>query len=232
MTWDGQERRDVIALGVMCKAPRPGVSKTRLAATIGPEFAAELAGAFIKDVFHTLSIVQRRTSVALFVFYAPEGADDEIASYVPARIPRILQSGQDLGAEMLGALQTMLEVCPKGALLMGSDVPTLPVDTLVAAVAALRRAEDRVVIGPSSDGGYYLIGANSNLVAPLFDGIAWSSPSVMTQTRSRARNLGINLVEVDTWYDVDDAQSLAKLKATLAVTTHDVAPATRALLLR
>ena len=183
MTWDGQERRDAIAIGVMCKAPRPGISKTRLAATIGPELAAELAGAFIKDVFHTLSIVQRRTSVALFAFYAPEGADDEIAAYVPARIPRFLQSGDDLGVAMLGALQTMLQVCPKGALLMGSDVPTLPVDTLVTAVAALRRVENRVVIGPSSDGGYYLIGANSEVVAPLFDGITWSSPSVMSQTQ-------------------------------------------------
>lgn len=230
MTWDGVERRRPVAVGVMCKAPRPGVAKTRLAKTIGADAAARLAGAFIRDVFHTVSTAKLLSPVVPFAFYAPADARSEISALVPTSTHLHLQEDADLGVTMFEALQTMLAVCPAGAILIGSDIPTLPSEILLQAMSILRMPGERVVFGPSLDGGYYLVGLKSVLAAPLFSSTTWSSATVMEETRSRARLIGMQLTEVAPWYDVDDAVGLVKLKATLAVTPADVAPATRAVL--
>lgn len=230
MTWDGVERRKPIAIGVMCKAPRPGVSKTRLAQTTGADMAARLAGAFIRDVFHTISTAQLLSPIVPFAFYAPANARSEISALVPPTTRLHLQEGTDLGIVMFDALQAMLAICPAGAVLIGSDIPTLPSEILLQAMSSLRMHGERVVFGPSFDGGYYLIGIKTASAAPLFAPMAWSGPLVMEETRSRARLHGLQQVDVEPWYDVDDAVGLVKLKATLAVTAVDVAPATRAVL--
>jgi uncharacterized protein len=94
--------------------------------------------------------------------------------------------------------------------LIKSDSPTLPVGYLVAAATALAGAGDRVVLGPSKDGGYYLVGMKRPH-ADLFEDIAWSTDRVFSQTLDRAAALGIPVVELPTWYDVDSAEALQTL---------------------
>ena len=205
-----------IGIGLMSKPPRPGLSKTRLAATIGAEPAARLAGAFLRDVAETVAAACQDPLVAGFAFYRPAGAEDEVRSLTGPDFPLVLQQGDDLGAIMLHALSTMLETCPGGALLIGSDIPTLPAAVLAEAVASLREPGERAVFGPSEDGGYYLVGIKSRTQAPLFAPMAWSTPDVMATTRRRAEAEGIAILEVATWYDVDDAEGYARLRRDLA----------------
>src|SRR5262249_26295668 len=94
--------------------------------------------------------------------------------------------------------------------LINSDSPTLPPTILSTAIEALSPAGDRVVLGAAEDGGYYLIGlkaAHEN----LFDRIAWSTAEVLAHTLERARELSLEVVMLPTWYDVDDAATLARL---------------------
>ena len=208
-------RDATIGIGLMSKPPRPGLSKTRLAAHIGAEPAARLAGAFLRDVAETVTAVGRDGEVAPFVFYRPAGAEAEVRAYTGPDIPHILQQGDDLGAVMLHALTVMMARCPGGAILIGSDIPTLPPRVLIAAMAMLREPGERAVFGPSEDGGYYLVGIKSQAAAPLFAPLPWSTPSVMATTRQRAAEAGLALAEVATWYDVDDADGYARLVADL-----------------
>jgi hypothetical protein len=94
--------------------------------------------------------------------------------------------------------------------LINSDSPTLPVAYLVTAATALAAPGDRIVLGPSMDGGYYLIGMKRPH-AGLFEDIAWSTDQVFSQTLARAESLGASVFELPNWYDVDNAGSLQTL---------------------
>jgi hypothetical protein len=104
-------------------------------------------------------------------------------------------------------------------------------------VLALQQPGERVVLGPSADGGYYLIGLK-RADPRLFEGVSWSTPDVYRQTVERVHAAGLELVELPTWYDVDDAATLSQLRAELlagiapgfALEEGYDAPATRTLL--
>jgi uncharacterized protein len=111
---------------------------------------------------------------------------------------------------LLHAAQSLFAGGHDAVCLVNSDSPTLPTSLLEAAAVALAEDGDRVVLGPAEDGGYYLLGVK----APhphLFRDVAWSTSEVAEQTRERARVLGLPLVELDPWYDVDDAPALHRL---------------------
>ena len=97
--------------------------------------------------------------------------------------------------------------------LIDSDSPTLPAGALRAAVTELARTGERVVLGPSEDGGYYLIGMKR--AEPRFERITWSTERVYAETAERVRGAGVELVELPKWYDVDDAAMLAVLEREL-----------------
>jgi rSAM/selenodomain-associated transferase 1 len=200
-----------VGLGLMCKAPRVGLAKTRLAASVGAERAAELARAFIADAVATLRQAAALHPCGLHVFYAPDDAAPDVRAFVPEDIPLHAQDPRGLGAAMFSALRMMLARHPAGALVIGSDLPTLPPDIIAQAMAHLRAITQSVVIGPAEDGGYYLIGIKSERAAPLFAPMAWSTPQVLAETRARAAAQGLGVVELPAWYDVDDAASLARL---------------------
>jgi hypothetical protein len=117
---------------------------------------------------------------------------------------------------------------------VNGDSPTLPPALLAAAVETMRRDGDRMVLGPASDGGYYLIG----LKRPhrrLFEEIAWGTEAVAEQTLERANEIGLEAVTLPEWYDVDDAETLGWLRSELAgcstrFRNGGTAPATRAYL--
>jgi glycosyltransferase A (GT-A) superfamily protein (DUF2064 family) len=111
---------------------------------------------------------------------------------------------------LLHAARSLFAAGHDSVCLLNADSPTLPTALLSQAAATLAEDGDRIILGPAEDGGYYLIGMG----APhpqLFADVAWSTSDVAQQTRERARALGLPVVELDHWYDVDDVPSLHRL---------------------
>lgn len=205
-----------LGFGLMCKPPRPGQSKTRLAARIGDAQASRLARAFLADSADKVAGLAGAANLRLTAFYRPEDAAEEIAEIIGPAWPCVFCDAEDLGAAMLAALAQLLRENPAGAIIMGADLPTLPPEYITAAATLLRQGDARSgVIGPSADGGYYLIGIKSLEVAPLFAPMAWSMPDVLAQTKARAKENGITLHELPQWRDIDEADDLDWLAAAL-----------------
>jgi rSAM/selenodomain-associated transferase 1 len=122
----------------------------------------------------------------------------------------IAQRGDDLGQRMAHVFEDSFRLGMESVVIVGSDLPDLPSRLLRDALDALRGHEARAVLGPASDGGYYLIGLNRPQPA-LFDRIEWSTERVMAQTREAATTLGFEVVLLDEWNDVDDAADLSRL---------------------
>lgn len=204
-----------IAIGIICKAPQPGRAKTRLAASIGARAAAELSACFLRDLAATIASVPNSLGSRGVAVYAPAEGEPILRSLLPPDFDFLLQTGRDLGEVLLGATRALLESGHEGVLLVNGDSPTLPSRLLVQAIEALRQDDDRIVLGPASDGGYYLIGLKRPH-ARMFAGVNWGTASVFAETRSRADEIGLPLVLLPEWYDVDDEQTLRWLQEELA----------------
>jgi rSAM/selenodomain-associated transferase 1 len=206
------------AIGVMAKAPRPGFSKTRLCPPLQPDQAASLSAAFLRDITENIVLAARQASIAGYIAYAPEGAEALFDGHLADGVGRLLADGsplmppdvQGFGRCLLHAVLAMLARGHGAAVVLNSDSPTLPTAYLVRTAEALAAAGDRVVLGPADDGGYYLLGMKA-AHAHLFADIAWSTNSVAAATRVRASELGLAVVELPPWYDVDDHDSLRRL---------------------
>lgn len=194
------------ALIVFARAPRPGQVKTRLTPPFTPEEACEIHMALLGDVLERAA----RTASGASITLAWSGPDAHPASVaeIPAGVVTTIQSGGDLGERMGSAIQSALRAGHRRVVILGSDAPTLPGDHLTAAFDALSRAE--VVLGPSSDGGYYLIGM-TRLHLELFRGVQWGTKDVLSVTRQRLRKAGVPFVELGTWHDVDTPGDVALL---------------------
>lgn len=206
---------DLIAVGVMCKPPRPGVTKTRLAATIGAESAAALSECFLRDVARLIGGLEASHGIEGFGVYTPADAAAEVRALLPASFRLAAQQGADFSAVVHHAVAGLLEQHPAGAILINADSPTLPAALVGEAVCALREPGERVVLGPAFDGGYYLIGLKT-AYWPLFHDMPWSTPDVERITIARATDIDLPVVRLPMWYDVDDAGSLAVLLDELA----------------
>lgn len=204
-----------VAIGIMCKTPRPGMSKTRLKGVVDGTDAAELSIAFIRDVAHTVEGLSVSVGCKGYAVYAPAGSEAELEAIVPPSFDLLLQADQDFGVVLHAAAETLLAAGHDSVILVNSDSPTLPPCLLMAAVAALRADGDRVVLGPAIDGGYYLIGLKQ-AHADVFADIAWSTPAVLDQTLRSVERAGLPVVLLPPWYDVDDAATFALLEAELA----------------
>lgn len=207
------------AIAVMAKAPRPGASKTRLCPPLTQDEAASLSGAFHRDMFGNIAEAAREAPIAGYAAYAPAGTEAAIRALMPAGMGLVLADGsppmpegtQALGRALLHAIQGLFALGHPAVCLLNSDSPNLPTGYLVRAARLLLEAADRVVLGPAEDGGYYLIGMR-RVHARLFADIAWSTDRVAETTRARARELGLETVELPMWYDVDDAPSLCRVR--------------------
>ena len=199
---------ETVALIIFARAPRPGHTKTRLIPALGPGGSARLYAAFLKDT------LARANALDGFEVEVWAAAEADQAFFDSSR----LQEGADLGERMSHALQDALTRHER-ALVIGTDAPTLPEAHLVAAGRALE-AHD-VVLGPSADGGYYLIGARAP--APRLEGVRWSSAHTLDDTVASLR--GRRLALLRPWYDVDTPGDLRLLRAHLALRPA-AAPAT------
>jgi glycosyltransferase A (GT-A) superfamily protein (DUF2064 family) len=132
---------------------------------------------------------------------------------------------EGFGRCLLHAIQALFDRGHAAACVLSADTPTLPTATLVtAATLLLTGGERRTVIGACDDGGYYLLGMRRPH-AGMFTDIAWSTDTVAAQTRDRAVALGLDLVELPLWYDIDDAASLDRLAQ--EISGSNTAPWTR-----
>jgi rSAM/selenodomain-associated transferase 1 len=205
----------VAAIGIICKAPQPGHSKTRLATAIGAVAASELSACFLRDVAAAIEAVPEALGRRGYGVYAPAGAEHVMRQLLPAAFELLLQAGEDLGHVLFGAASVLLLAGHDCVLLVNGDSPTLPARLLVHAIEALREPGDRMVLGPASDGGYYLMGLK-HPHPQLFRQIAWGTETVARSTCERAAEIGLATTLLPEWYDVDDLETLRWLQDELA----------------
>lgn len=205
---------EVCALAVMAKAPRAGKVKTRLQPPLSAEEAATLNVCFLRDTAENIASVASEGRAQGLICYTPVGDEVAFDGLLTDGFALIAQRGDGFGERLLCATEDILS-CGFGTVcLIDSDSPTLPSIALHAVVKELARPGDRVVVGPSEDGGYYLIGMK-RAEPRLFDGISWSTGSVCAETVERAHEAGLELLQLPKWYDVDDAATLAVLEREL-----------------
>jgi rSAM/selenodomain-associated transferase 1 len=202
-----------IAVGIFCKTPTAGLSKTRLSPPLRPEECAALSACFIRDLAATVRSLTLDGDVAGYAVYTPAGTERALRGLLPDDFGLLLQCDGDLGARLLCATKDLLRLGHAGAILLNADSPTLPAAILRAAVGAVGSA-DAVVLSPAIDGGYTLIGL-AKAHAHVFAGIPWSTAAVHRLTIERAREIALPVIEVPGWYDVDDAQTLKLLESEL-----------------
>jgi rSAM/selenodomain-associated transferase 1 len=227
------------ALAVMAKAPRPGKVKTRLAPPLTLDQSAALNVCFLQDTTQSLAEVAATGNAAGLVCYTPVGDEALFEGLLPDGFALIPQRGDGFGERLYYAANDIL-ACGYGAVcLIDSDSPTVPTSSYLRAVELLDRPGDRVVLGPSDDGGYYLIGLKRPHAQPFTD-ISWSTGTVAAETSERCAKAYIDFVELPVWYDVDDASSLEILSEELLQDIQPsfgtgvgyAAPKTRAMLLK
>jgi uncharacterized protein len=198
------------ALAVMSKAPCAGLVKTRLVPPLTPEEAAALNVCFLRDMTANIAGVARSGGADGVVVYTPVGAESAFDGLLPEGFSLLAQRGASFGDRLFHAAEDLLAVGYSSLCLIDSDSPTLPCQLLRAAVAALKRAGDRVALGAADDGGYYLIGLK-HAHRRLFEDIDWSTARALRQTIERAAEINLAVESLPAWYDVDEASSLRRL---------------------
>jgi len=183
-------------IGVFAKEPRPGEVKTRLAQQTSPSSAAEVAHACLADTLERLAVVPARR----IVVYAPPSARDSFASLAADRFELRPQGDGDLGQRMAAFFQEHLTQEGARVIVVGADSPTMPVEFVAQAFELLET--DDVVLGPATDGGYYLLGC-ARRVPPIFSGITWGGAEVLAQTIERLSDPAWRVALLPPWYDVD-----------------------------
>ena len=199
------------ALTVMAKAPRPGRVKTRLSPPLTLDQAAALNVEFLRDTTENLASIQHGAGL---ISYTPVGDEALFQSLLPDTFALVPQRGDAFGERLFAAAHDVLSIGYGAVCLIDSDSPTVPAAAFTQAVEALRRPGDRIVLGPSHDGGYYLIGMKDTHREP-FENIAWSTNAVFSQTLQRCHDAGFEVVTLPIWYDVDDGMTLALLREEL-----------------
>jgi rSAM/selenodomain-associated transferase 1 len=219
--------KNLCALAVMTKAPRAGHVKTRLIPPLGPEEAAQLNICFLRDTATAIAKACGTTARGVGV-YTPIGAEVAYIDILPPDFELLPQRGDRFGERLAFAADDLFQCGFDSICLIDSDSPTVSADVYAEAVEMLSNASNRVVLGPSDDGGYYLIGLNKNW-PELFERIDWSTERVLKQTTQRASELGLEVSLLPAGYDVDDAATLRRLCDELLSDKSErhVAPSTR-----
>jgi rSAM/selenodomain-associated transferase 1 len=209
------------ALALMAKVPFAGAVKTRLTPPLIPEEAAILSMCFLRDMTTNVAGLSGNGMEGV-VLYTPADAESLLGGLLPNGFRLFAQRGETLGERLVNATAELLDKGFHSVCLINSDSPTLPGEILTTAASLLAQDGDRVVLGPSQDGGYYLIG----LKRPhryLFERIAWSTADVLAHTIERAAEINLQVDLLPVWYDVDDAFTLRLLCEELSLLSdgHD-----------
>ncbi len=215
-----------VAVSIMAKAPWAGEVKTRLCPPLSLADAAALYHRFLLD---KIEQVRALGTAGLAIAYAPAQAQAFFKEIAPDFV-LVPQRGADLGDRLANGLDEVLAQGHLGAMAIDSDTPTLPLGFLQQALDLVTRPEIDVVLGPTEDGGYYLIGLRT-VHRELFEAIAWSTSQVLPETIRRAKAKGLRVACLPTWYDIDTPEDLLRLHAALAVSAGEAPRHTRSFLL-
>lgn len=211
------------AIAVMGRAPEPGRVKTRLVPPLSHESAAELYRCLLLD---KLEQVAGLSDIDPYLAYAPLQARPSMLALLPERFLLIPQAGSTLGDRLHRLSAILLERGHPAVILIDSDSPTLPTSYLSDAVARLQHGSADLVLGPTDDGGCYLIGLKRPCRA-LFNDILRSHPTLLAETLRRASAQRLRLAVLPPWFDVGTPDDLTRLRRDLAGTTTATAPHTR-----
>lgn len=195
-------REDDCAI-LFARAPVPGRVKTRFLPHLTPVQSSELHLACVKDALAMLATTL--PNAAQWLFWSEQ---TEINLPLPGGFRTAIQVGVNLGERMANAFQRAFSSGARNVVLFGSDSPTLPPDLAAQAFAALDHSD--LVLGPTEDGGYYLIGSR-RFDPQIFSGVGWSTPRAFEQTLANARRLNFSVSLLDRWYDLDEWKDIERL---------------------
>ena len=211
-------------IALMAKAPVPGLAKTRLAGALGPEGAAALAGRLLA---HAVAQAVAAELGPVTLWAAPDASHP---AFLQAReqqgVELAVQAEGDLGTRMTRVCEAAFAQAPTPTLLIGTDTPGLDAALLRQAASALE--SHAIVFVPALDGGYALVGlceATPALLQALFEGMAWSTPQVMAQTRRRLASAGFAHAELPPVADIDEPSDLVHLPASWGAPAKQLNPA-------
>src|ERR1700751_536049 len=206
------------AIAIMAKAPDAARVKTRLSPLLHPDEARALSACFLRDMTHMLASAGRAAPIDGYIAFAPAGTEASFAPIVAPGTGTVLADGAiDAPAGVVGFGRCLLQAAQAlfargyGAVgLLNSDSPTLPAELIVEAARLLASPGESAVLGPATDGGYYLI-ALKGPHAALFADIDWRPARVAEQPRAAPQRLGPAMAEIAPWYDVHDPTSPTRL---------------------
>jgi len=196
------------ALVIFAKAPIPGQVKTRLCPPLTPDEAATLHGSFVLDTLERtkLAVTKLKVPFDRYLACAPSSGLVFFKIMEERQSVHLLdQEGDDLGRRMNRVFETMFGRGYRQVMIVGTDVPALPLDYYQQALTVLETHD--LVLGPARDGGYYMIGLKKPAPA-LFENMPWSTGGVLTLTRAKAGTLGLSEALLPEWRDVDTLDDL------------------------
>ncbi len=202
------------ALVLMAKAPREGEVKTRLLGALSPEEANLLYIALLSDTFAVMeAVLDEREELTIALCYTPEGEEEAFEAVEREGSLMIPQRGEDLGDRLINCFADLFSMGFQSVIVIGGDSPTLPYEYVLDAFDCFE-TDDDVVIGPTEDGGYYLVGMRK-LHNRIFEDIPWGGANALEATIERAKEAELDLTLLPEWRDVDTPEDLERLKREL-----------------
>jgi len=201
------------AVILMSRAPIAGKTKTRLDSHLKGEECAELHKAFLKDINNKfLNLKKIHSRLDLYLSFTPEDSTSLFSELIAPEFTRIPQRGKNLGERMYNSAADAYQKSGLPVIVTGSDLPLLDIEIFTEALAGLK--EKDLVIGPSQDGGYYLIGMRKPQKI-LFDFDNWGRSSVLEKTIKKANRHNLKTHFLPEASDVDTFKELLKLRSEL-----------------
>ena len=190
---------------ILTRAPSAG-GKSRLFTALGREADRALLSALLLDTFDAVAA----SGLPVVICFTPESARDELVALMPSAALFIPQRDGDLGERMRGTFDDVLRAGARGVVLVGSDLPLIDPTSIKEAADRVDRVPDSVVLGPTPDGGYYLIAA-TRTPTHLFENVRWGTPRVLDETRRLAQRHHVELAYVTEGSDIDTPEDLRAL---------------------
>jgi hypothetical protein len=197
-------------IAIMAKASSPGRTKTRLVPPLSYDEAATLNTVFLQDIADNVLRAAALAPIAGYAAFAPRGSESFFHRILPASIGLIEACLPTFGDCLYHTIEVLFARGHSSAVVLNSDSPTLPTALLAETAEILAQPGERAVLGPSDDGGYYLLGLKT-AHRRLFEDIAWSTDAVAPATLERAREINLDMHVLPVWYDVDDVEGLQRL---------------------
>ncbi|MFU8848510.1 MAG: TIGR04282 family arsenosugar biosynthesis glycosyltransferase [Opitutales bacterium] len=194
--------KDATVILLFLKAPVPGQVKTRLAAAIGVQAATEVYETLVQSQLQRLP-----REYALEIHFAPADAGSQFASWLGETLNYYPQEDGDLGDRLKHAVKTAFARGAREVICIGADCPSLLPIHFEQTVAQLRSSENAVVLGPTTDGGYYLIGLRQPHDT-LFENVRWSTAHTLNDTLLQAKKTKLDVTTLETMPDIDEIEDL------------------------